>query len=143
MTPTTFDSQTSAFNGDINFTNIANTVDNVLLLSYAWGYSYGPPGATTPVDKLTETILNMTRQISPEKINIGITVMGYDWQLLYSEGMSRASALSLNKVLHLAAVENAVIQFDETSKSTYFYYEEHGDDGNTNKRCFYLEHNGI
>lgn len=129
LTPTTFDSQISAYNGNINFSNIGVTVNNVLLLSYAWGYSYGPPGPVTPVDELAETVINMTKQIPPEKTDIGITVMGYDWELPYSEGMSRASALSLNKVLHLAAVEEAVIMFDEPSMSAYFYYDEYRDDG--------------
>lgn len=143
LTPTTFDSQDNFVNGKINYTNIANTVDNILLLSYAWGYSYGPPGAVTPVNKIIETINKIIPQIPAPKLNIGITAIGYDWQLPYIEGVSRASALSSNAVLQLAAAENATIMFDEVSLAPYFYYSDNNQNNTPNHIVWFKDARSI
>lgn len=106
----------------VDYTNLGNTANEVLLLSYEWGYSFGPPAAATPIPLIREYLDFGVTQIPPEKIHIGIPVVAYNWELPYVSGVSTGNALSINAALQLARDVDAIILFDEISQAPYFYY---------------------
>lgn len=96
----------------------------VLLMTYEWGYTYGPPMAVAPIDKVREVVAYAITEIPVEKINIGIPNYGYDWPLPYTRGVTKAKTIGNVEAVQLAIQYGAVIQFDETAQSPYFLYTD-------------------
>ena len=61
-------------------------------------------------------------QVLPSKLTIGMPLLGYDWELPYNIGISRAFSLSLNAVSALVRLVDSTIQFDELSQTPFFTY---------------------
>lgn len=66
------------------------------------------------------------KQIPPEKIFLGLTRIAYDWELPYVEGETSGSALTNLDAINLANQTGSVINYDETTKTPYFYYNTSG-----------------
>ena len=107
----------------IDYSTIAQYVDALLILSHDWGYSYGPPASVTPVNILRELIQNVIKTVPLEKVVLGIPVIGYDWELPYVPGYTRANALTYNSAILIAANNDAIIQYNEVSAAPYFFYQ--------------------
>ena len=97
------------------------TVDHVILMTYEWGYTYGPPQAVAPINQVQKVLDYAVSVIPSEKILMGIPNYGYDWTLPYEPG-SAARSLSHTQAATLAQEKGATIQFDEVAQSPYFYY---------------------
>lgn len=94
----------------------------VLLMTYEWGYTYGPPMAVAPINKVREVIEYGISEIEPDKILMGIPNYGYDWTLPYVKGESKAEKISNEEAVRRAAEYGAEIQYDEVAQSPYYYY---------------------
>ncbi len=101
---------------------IGDASNRVLLMTYEWGYTYGPAMAVSPIDKVREVLDYAVTEIDKGKIYMGIPNYGYDFILPYVEGESRADSLSNVEAVNLAAKVGANIQYDEKSQSPYFIY---------------------
>jgi spore germination protein len=106
----------------IDYTVLGQLVDGITLMSYNWGYSYGAPAPVTSASLLKEFYEYAITLIPPEKIFTGIPIMGYDWDLPYVVGISRANSLTFDSAIALAGQVGATIQFDEVSQTPYFEY---------------------
>jgi spore germination protein len=106
----------------IDFLNMGKIVDGVTVLNYNWGSSYGPPGPVASVFLMEKFIDYINTMIPSEKMEIGIPIIGYDWELPYIIGVTKANSLTLNSVIALARETNSVILFDEVSQNPYFRY---------------------
>jgi len=95
--------------------------DEVILMTYEWGYLYGPPRAVAPIDEVEKVLAYAVTEIPPEKILMGIPNYGYDWTLPYVEGTA-AAVISNVEAIEIARENNAEIQYDETSQAPYFTY---------------------
>lgn len=113
---------------------IANNSDAVLLMTYEWGYTYGPPLAVAPLPSVRRVIDYAVTEIPPEKIYLGFPNYGYDWMLPFVSGVSRARSISNEEAVSIAVANRAEIRFDETAQSPYFYYTDR--DGNTHEVWF-------
>lgn len=100
--------------------------DHVLLMTYEWGYTYGPAMAVAPINKVREVVEYAITEIPTEKINMGIPNYGYDWTLPYERGVSRAKTIGNVEAVQIAIRNDAAIQFDETAMSPYFNYVQNG-----------------
>ncbi len=100
--------------------------DSVLLMTYEWGYTYGPPMAVAPINKVREVVEYAVTEIPTEKIDLGIPNYGYDWTLPFIQGVSKARTISNVEAVQLAIENDAAIQFDQTAMSPYFRYEKDG-----------------
>ncbi|MDE7479525.1 MAG: LysM peptidoglycan-binding domain-containing protein [Lachnospiraceae bacterium] len=100
--------------------------DSVLLMTYEWGYTYGPPMAVAPINKVREVVEYAVTEIPTEKIDLGIPNYGYDWTLPYVQGTSKARTIGNVEAVQIAIENDAVIQFDQTAMSPYFRYEKDG-----------------
>lgn len=95
----------------------------VLLMTYEWGYTYGPPQAVAPLPKVREVVEYAITQISPEKIFMGIPNYGYDWTLPYVKG-SKAKSLGNVEAVTLARKVGSTIYFDENAQAPFFNYTD-------------------
>jgi len=101
---------------------IGAITDTVLLMTYEWGYTYGPPMAVAPLNKVREVISYAVTQIPPGKILMGIPNYGYDWPLPYERGITMATNIGNEEAIQIADQANVQIQFDTTAQSPYFEY---------------------
>ncbi len=109
-----------------DYRGLAEAADYVLLMTYEWGYTYGPPMSVAPIFQVRKVLDYAVTEIPREKIRLGIPNYGYDWPLPYERGVTRARTIGNVEAVQLAVAKGAEILFDEQAKSPYFYYEEAG-----------------
>lgn len=95
-----------------------------LLMTYEWGYTYGPPHAVAPLDQVRRVIEYGLTEIPADQILMGIPNYGYDWKLPFVQGESRAEKISNDEAAARAECYGVEIQFDQTAQSPYFYYTD-------------------
>ena len=101
---------------------IGGISDMVLLMTYEWGYTYGPPMAVAPINRVREVVQYGVSEIPPEKILMGIPNYGYDWPLPFEKGQTRATSIGNEYALSIARRYGASISFDEVAKTPFFEY---------------------
>jgi len=101
--------------------------DFVLLMTYEWGYTYGPPMAVAPLPNVRAVLDYAVTEIPREKIFLGIPNYGYDWPLPFQQGVTRARSISNEEAVALAVRYGAEISYDERAQSPYFYYTDSAD----------------
>ncbi|MFV0342547.1 MAG: LysM peptidoglycan-binding domain-containing protein [Anaerocolumna sp.] len=106
----------------LGFEEAGRESDGIFILSYGWGSFAGPPSPITPVYIARQVIELSIDIISAEKVNIGISVIGYDWEEPYVIGITRANALTTESAINLALQTESVIYFDENAMAPYFEY---------------------
>ncbi|WNB93763.1 glycosyl hydrolase family 18 protein [Bacillus sp. NEB1478] len=97
-------------------------VDYVILMTYEWGFSGGPPMAVSPVPSLKKVLDYAVTEIDPKKILMGINLYGYDWKLPYKEGGEFAKALNPVQAIQLAGKRKAAILYNNKDEAPYFTY---------------------
>ena len=100
--------------------------NSVLIMTYEWGYTYGPPMAVAPINKVREVLDYAVTAISPDKINMGIPNYGYDWPLPYERGVTKAKTIGNIEAVQIAIQYGARIYFDEVAQTPYFNYVDNG-----------------
>lgn len=96
----------------------------VLLMTYEWGYTYGPPMAVAPLPQVRAVLDYAVTEIAPEKIFLGVPLYGYDWLLPFEQGKTRAQSLSPVQAVERALAHGAVINYDETAQAPYYCYTD-------------------
>ena len=94
----------------------------MFLMTYEWGYAYGPPMAVAPLGQVRAVLDYAMTAVSPEKIFMGIPLYGYDWPLPYRQGETRAESLSNEEAVRRAIRYGAEIQFDESAQAPWYRY---------------------
>ena len=105
-----------------SYSAVGAAVDGVLLMTYEWGYTYGPPMAVAPIANVRAVLDYAVTEIPREKIFLGIPNYGYDWPLPFVQGTTRAQSISNQRAIELAIRYNIAIQYDETAQSPFFHY---------------------
>lgn len=126
LAPKTSDDQPGLLYGGKDYALLGEAADSVLLMTYEWGYTYGPPMAVAPINKVRQVVDYAITRIPAEKINLGIPNYGYDWALPYERGVTKARTISNLEAVQTAIENNAVIEFDQVAMSPYFNYERDG-----------------
>ncbi len=101
---------------------LGEVADEVLLMTYEWGYKYGPPMAVAPLNSVRRVLDYAVTEIDPAKINLGIPNYGYDWPLPYERGSTVARTIGNVEAVQIAIRYGVPIQFDESAQSPYFTY---------------------
>jgi len=110
-----------------SYADLGAAADGVLLMTYEWGYTYGPPMAVSPLPNVRQVVEYAITEIPKNKIWLGISNYGYDWALPYVKGTTRATSISNQYAVSIARKYKAVIQFDETAQAPWFrYHDENG-----------------
>ncbi len=95
--------------------------DHVIIMTYEWGYTYGPPMAVAPADQVKRVLDYAVTEIPSRKILMGMPNYGYDWNIPYVEGTA-ASSISNVGAVDLAREVGSFINFDNVQKAPYFNY---------------------
>lgn len=109
-----------------DYRGLGEAADEVLLMTYEWGYTYGPPMAVAPLNKVRQVVEYALTEIPAEKILLGVPNYGYDWILPFVQGESQAVTIGHVEAVQIAIANGVPIQFDETAQSPYFFYEADG-----------------
>ncbi len=107
-----------------NYAKMGEICDRVLLMTYEWGYKYGPPLAVAPIPQVEKVVQYAVSVIPPEKIFMGIPNYAYDWTLPYVPKVSEAVTIGNQWAVKIAAENQAEIQYDEVAQSPFFYYSK-------------------
>ncbi len=99
--------------------------DYVILMTYEWGYTFGPPLAVSPLNEVRRVLDYAVTEIPPEKILMGMPNYGYDWTLPFMRG-TPARSIGLSEAVELAQQYGVEIQYDETAQAPFFYYTDNG-----------------
>ncbi|MBQ8896365.1 MAG: LysM peptidoglycan-binding domain-containing protein [Clostridia bacterium] len=122
LAPKTSDNQQGALYEGHDYALLGEAADAVLLMTYEWGYTYGPPMAVSPITPLGEVVDYALTRIPAEKILLGISNYGYDFTLPYIQGVSRATSVSTKRAFTIASENGAEIFFDTEAQAPYFDY---------------------
>lgn len=124
LAPKTSDTQQGSLYEGHDYRLLGEAANAVLIMTYEWGYTYGPPMAVSPILPVENVVKYAVSRIEPKKIFLGISNYGYDFVLPYIQGVSRARSLSTAQCFALAAAKGAAIVFDQKSQAPYFDYYE-------------------
>ncbi len=105
---------------------IGEAANEVFVMTYEWGYTYGPPLAVAPLASVRRVLDFAVSEIPPEKIFMGLPNYGYDWELPYKPRETKARSIGNEEAIALARRYGAEILYDETSASPYFFYNDGG-----------------
>lgn len=109
-----------------DYKQIAEVVDFVVIMTYEWGYSGGPPMAVSPIGPVRQVLEYALTEMPGSKIFMGQNLYGYDWTLPYKPGNPQAQAISPQRGIELARERNAAILYDTTAQAPYFNYWRDG-----------------
>lgn len=122
LAPKTRADQPGEWFGGHDYAAHGEIVDFVMLMTYEWGYSAGPPMAVSPLPQVEQVVQYALTEIPASKILLGQNLYGYDWTLPYVPGGRYAEALSPQRAIELAKRYGAAIQYDTTAQAPYFNY---------------------
>lgn len=124
LPPKTSDDQRGLLYEGIDYAALGRAANYQFLMTYEWGYRFGPPLAVAPIDSVRRVVEYAVSRIPPKQILLGISNYGYDWTLPFVRGESEAISISTVHALEIANEYNSEILFDETAMSPYFYYTD-------------------
>ena len=122
LAPKNSDNQRGTLYEGHDYAALGNAANTVLLMTYEWGYTYGPPMAVAPINKVREVVEYGVSKIDNTKIYMGIPNYGYDWLLPYVQGESKARSIGNEEAIRIAQRYGAIISFDDVAASPYFNY---------------------
>lgn len=115
------DQQGNIYQGH-DYRHIGEIVDFALIMTYEWGYTYGPPMAVSPINQVRRVLDYAVTEIPREKILMGMPNYGYDWRLPFVKGASRAEKMSSEGAFARAGKFDAAVQYDQLSQAPFFTY---------------------
>ncbi len=107
-----------------DYFGLGRAANLALLMTYEWGYTYGPPMPVSPLPNVEEVISYGVTQIASNKVLMGMPLYGYDWKLPYIRGTTKARSLSPQQAIALAADMGVDIQYDTELSAPFFYYND-------------------
>jgi spore germination protein len=126
LAPKTSANQAGKWYEGHDYKGIGEVVDFVVVMTYEWGYSGGPPMAVSPITPVTQVLEYAVTDIPANKIMMGQNLYGYDWKLPYKAGNPNAVAVSAQYAIELARQNNAAISYDEVAQAPFFHYWKDG-----------------
>ncbi len=126
LAPKTSDDQPGILYEGMDYAALGEAANGVFLMTYEWGYTYGPPMAVAPLNGVRQVVEYALTRIPREKIILGIPNYGYDWPLPYVRGTTSARSIGYTDAIQLAIDHGVPIQFDETAQSPWFRYWQYG-----------------
>ena len=103
------------------YKELGEQVDFVILMTYEWGYTFGPAMPVAPLKNIKEVLIFAVTQIPNAKILMGIPTYGYDFTNPYKKGQA-AQAFPIDQGVARARKVKSSILFNNESKTPYFIY---------------------
>lgn len=98
-------------------------MDYVILMTYEWGYRFGPPQAISPIDQIIRVLDYAVTVIPREKIYFGFQIYARDWMLPHVKGQE-AETFSCQEALIRAVQFDVEIQYDTVAQSPFYRYRD-------------------
>ena len=124
LAPKTYDEKVNSWYGAHDYKAHGEIVDFVVIMTYEWGWSGGPPMAVAPLNDVEKVIKYAVSVIPSKKIMMGIPFYGYDWTLPYVPNGKFAKAVGNEEAVQIALQNGAIIKYDIKSESPYFNYTD-------------------
>ncbi len=124
LAPKTSSTQSGLLYEGKDYMGLGNASNRTFVMTYEWGYTYGPAMAVAPINKVRQVLEYAITQIPSEKISMGIPNYGYDFTQPYVRGESKAKTIGNIEAVNIAINNNSIIMFDEISKTPFFSYVE-------------------
>ncbi len=116
--------QTGAWYEAHDYGEHGKIVDYVILMTYEWGWSGGPPMPVSPLTQV-EKVIQYAKSVMPSrKIIMSMPLYGYDWQLPFVQGGEFAKAISTPQAYTLAYRHHEEVQFDKKEAAPFFRYKD-------------------
>lgn len=123
LAPKTSDTQKGLLYEAHDYAFHGQVADYCVLMTYEWGYTYGPPMAVSPLDRVQGVLDYAVTEIPRAKILMGVPNYGYDWTLPFRQGTA-ARPLTNVRAVTLAGEVGAQIEYDETAQAPFFRYTD-------------------
>lgn len=104
-----------------DYKQLSNFVDNVIIMTYEWGYTYGPSMAVAPINEVKKVLNYATTRIDREKIIMGIPNYGYDFKVPYEKGQ-KAKSITNPQAIVIAYNNHSEIKRNQKYMTPYFNY---------------------
>ena len=124
LAPKTSATQAGAWYEAHDYKAHGEIADFVVLMTYEWGFSGGPPLAVSPINEVRKVIEYALTEMPASKIMMGQNLYGYDWTLPFVPGGQYARAVSPQRAIEIAAENNVPIRYDNTAQAPYFNYTD-------------------
>lgn len=124
LAPKTSASQTGAWYTAHDYKVHGEVADFVIIMTYEWGYSGGPPMPVSPIGPVRQVLTYAASEMPSRKIMMGQNLYGYDWTLPFVAGGQYAKALSPQAAIDLARNRNAAILYDYRAQAPHFNYTD-------------------
>lgn len=126
LAPKYSDSQQGILYEGVDYGGLGAAANWVVLMTYEWGYTYGPPMAVAPLNQVRRVAEYALTKIPADKICLGVPNYGYDWPLPYVRGATKAQTLGSVEAVQTAVFYGVPILFDTTAMSPWFRYWQYG-----------------
>lgn len=107
-----------------DYRGLGEASNHVLLMTYEYGYKYGPNMAVAPINQVRKVVEYAVTEIPPWKVNLGIPNYGYDWPLPFERGVTVARTIGNVEAVQIAIKQGVPIEYDEISQSPFFRYTQ-------------------
>jgi spore germination protein len=124
LAPKTSATQTGAWYTAHDYKTHGEVADFVIIMTYEWGYSGGPPMPVSPIGPVRKVLEYALTEMPAKKIMMGQNLYGYDWTLPYVQGGAYAKAISPQAAIELARDRQVAIQYDYTAQAPHFNYTD-------------------
>lgn len=124
LAPKTSATQAGAWYEAHDYKAHGEIADFVVIMTYEWGYSGGPPMPVSPIGPVRKVIEYALTEMPASKIMMGQNLYGYDWTLPYISGGQYARAVSPQRAIQIAARNNTLIEYDDNAQAPYFNYTD-------------------
>ncbi|MCI8342020.1 MAG: LysM peptidoglycan-binding domain-containing protein [Firmicutes bacterium] len=107
-----------------DYFGIGAAANYAFIMTYEWGYTYGPPMAVAPLNKVKEVLDYAVTEIPADQVLMGVPTYGYLWTLPFVRGQSRAVSLSNILAVEIAAENGVEIKYDEKAQSPFYNFTD-------------------
>ncbi len=122
LAPKNSDTQRGILYEGHDYAALGENSDALLLMSYEWGYTYGPPMAVAPIRQVEQVVQYALSRVPAEKLLLGFPNYAYDWTIPYKPGVTRAELFGNEAAVRRAIAVGAEIQFDEDAQTPFYSY---------------------
>jgi spore germination protein len=124
LAPKSSDSQTGPWHSAHDYAFHGKIADFVILMTYEWGWSGGPPMAVSPIPQVRKVVDYAVSKIPRGKIIMGAPLYGYDWTLPYKKGGRSAKRVSPQEAETFAQIKSLKIQYNNRDQAPYYFYTD-------------------
>ncbi|MFC4766294.1 glycoside hydrolase family 18 protein [Effusibacillus consociatus] len=107
--------------GAFDYRELGKLADQVILMTFEWGWVGGPPMAIAPLNMVRRVLNYASTVMPPDKIMMGMALYGYNWPTPYEKG-SRATGISPKAAVEQAIRTKGHIHFHAESAAPMYSY---------------------